>query len=66
MSGHLYLIQLTLEMISTGNVDVGTKVYFDSNQKRSQKKTKPMNDFHSFIKKNTLMQNLVEKRVYLI
>lgn len=56
---------VTLDMISTGNVDIGTKVYFDSNQKRSQKKTKPMNDFHSFVKKNVLVKNLAGEKSLL-
>lgn len=56
---------VTLEMITTGKLDVKSNVYFDNTKKRSNKKSKPMNDFHSFIKKKLLKENLHGQKTIL-
>ena len=56
---------VTLDMISTGEVYDTSEVYFDNFQKRSNKKSKPMNDFHSFIKKKIIKDNLLNKKTIL-
>jgi SAM-dependent methyltransferase len=56
---------VTLEMITTGNVDVKSNVYYDNTKKRSNKQSKPMNDFHSFIKKQLLKDHLHGQKTIL-
>ena len=43
---------VSLDMIKTGNVNVDLDLYYIINKKRDNRKSKPMNDFHSFVKKN--------------
>lgn len=57
---------VTTKMIESGNIDVDyeSNIYYYSTEKRSSKKTKPMNDFHSFIKKKIITENcLGEKNI---
>ena len=56
---------VTLEMITTGVMSTESNVYFDNLQKRSDKRSKSMNDFHSFIKKKYLKDNLLNKKTLL-
>ena len=56
---------VTLKMITSGNVPIKSSVYFDNTKKRYNKKSKPMNDFHSFIKKKLLKENLHGKKTIL-
>lgn len=56
---------VTLEMITTGVVDVKSNKYFDNNTKRSDKKSKSMNDFHSYVKKKLLTENISGKKAIL-
>lgn len=56
---------VTLEMITTGKVPVKSNKYFDNNLKRSEKRGKAMNDFHSFIKKKLLVEQLGGKKALL-
>ena len=56
---------VTLEMITTGIVDVQSNKYFDNNTKRGDKKSKSMNDFHSFVKRKMLVDNLRGKKTIL-
>ena len=57
---------VTHEMITTGKVDVKSNKYFDNNTKRGDKKSKAMNDFHSFVKKSLIVNNISGKRLFLI
>ena len=52
-------------MITTGVVDVQSNKYFDNNTKRGDKKSKAMNDFHSFVKRKLLVDNLGGKKAIL-
>lgn len=56
---------VTLDMITSGNMPYKSNVYFDNNKKRSDKQSKPMNDFHSYIKKKLLKDNLLGKKSLL-
>ena len=56
---------VTLEMITTGKVNVKSNKYFDNNTKRGSKKSKPMNDFHSFVKKSLIVDNISGKKAIL-
>ncbi len=56
---------VTLEMITTGKVYVQSNKYFDNNTKRGEKKSKAMNDFHSYVKKKMLVDNLGGKKAIL-
>ena len=56
---------VTLEMITSGKVDVKSNIYYDNAKKRSNKQSKPMNDFHSFIKKQLLKDNLHGQKTIL-
>ena len=38
-------------MITTGEVDADDNVYYTLNIKRSERKSKSLNDFHSYVKK---------------
>ena len=49
-------------MIVSGVVPNKTQKYFDNNMKRSEKKSKAMNDFHSYVKKKMLVDNLGGKK----
>ena len=53
---------VTTEMIVSGNVPNKSQKYFDNNMKRSDKSSKAMNDFHSFVKKKLLLENLGGKK----
>ena len=53
---------VTTDMILSGKVPVKASKYFDNKTKRSDKKGKSMNDFHSFIKKKLLIENLGGKK----
>jgi SAM-dependent methyltransferase len=56
---------VTTDMIVTGIVPNKTQKYFDNNTKRSNKTSKSMNDFHSFVKKKMLVENLGGKNKIL-
>lgn len=56
---------VTLNMITTGNVPYSLSRYFDNNMDRDKKVTKPMNDFHSFIKKKILSENIAGKKTII-
>lgn len=56
---------VTLSMITSGNIASSSNVYFDNTKKRSNKKSKAMNDFHSFVKKKLLKDNLLGKKTLL-
>jgi SAM-dependent methyltransferase len=56
---------VTTEMIISGSVPVKASKYFDNKTKRSDKKSKAMNDFHSFMKKKLLIENLGGKKQLL-
>lgn len=49
---------VSLDMITTGKSNLKTNIYYTLNLKRTERKTKSMNDFHSFVKKNLILQNL--------
>jgi len=49
---------VTLKMITTGKVDAKLDLYYLINKKRDQRKSKPLNDFHSFVKKNLITSNI--------
>ena len=63
---------VTLDMIRTGNIDEKTlsllslqSVYYDNKTKRKDKSSKPMNDFHSYIKKKIIKENISGKKTLL-
>ena len=57
---------VTLDMIQTGTIEnVKNIKYYDNKTKRKDKSSKSMNDFHSFIKKKIIVDNLSGKRVLL-
>ena len=56
---------VTLQMITTGQVNVKSNKYFDNNTKRGSKKSKAMNDFHSFVKKSLIVDNIGGKKTIL-
>lgn len=55
---------VTTQMIKSGNIDIDyeSNIYYHSTERRSSKKTKPMNDFHSYIKKKIITENCLGDR----
>lgn len=55
---------VTTKMIQSGDIDVDyeSNIYYYSTEKRSSKKSKPMNDFHSYVKKKIITENCLGER----
>jgi SAM-dependent methyltransferase len=49
---------VTLKMITSGVVDAKLDLYYFINKKRGERKSKSLNDFHSFVKKDLIMTNM--------
>lgn len=49
---------VTSKMITSGNVQSKLNLYYFINKKRTDRKSKPLNDFHSFVKKDLILNNL--------
>ena len=49
---------VTQKMITTGEVDADDNVYYTLNIKRSERKSKSLNDFHSYVKKSIITNNI--------
>ena len=59
---------ITLDMISTGNIDDKENDfnnYYSSKVKRKDKKCLPMNDLHSYIKKKLIVDNTLNDKNFL-
>lgn len=48
---------ITLEMIKTGKIEGSDDIYYHSSEKRKDSATKPLADFHSYIKKKIITEN---------
>ena len=49
---------VTEKMITTGDVEGNDNVYYTLNIKRSERKSKSLNDFHSYVKKSIITKNI--------
>ena len=49
---------VTLKTIKSGKVDSKLDVYYFINKKRGERKSKSLNDFHSFVKKDLITSNM--------
>ena len=49
---------VTEKMISSGVVDTQIDMYYLLNKKRDERKSKSLNDFHSFVKKDLIVSNI--------
>ena len=49
---------VTEKMISTGEINTKIDMYYLLNKKRDERKSKSLNDFHSFVKKDLIISNI--------
>ena len=56
---------ITTDMIVSGNIDIKEEIYYKRKENRHSSLTKPIGDFHSFIKKKLITENSVKNGVLL-
>ena len=49
---------VTLKMILSGKINAKADLYYSINKKRGDRKSKSLNDFHSFVKKDLIISNI--------
>ena len=53
---------VTQKMINSGNINVPDNIYYTLNKKRGDRKSKSLNDFHSYVKKQLIITNTIGDR----
>ena len=53
---------VTQKMITSGNVNVSDNIYYTLNKKRQNRESKSMYDFHSYVKKQLIVDNTLGER----